>query len=311
MNIYATPSMKFQHCIVMILLVFLSCQSDEEPSILNLESPNDPILNDPAVEQEIPFTVTIDESDLSILPEDTGGSHKAVEKNSTAAPFGYYVYTPEGYEETNHDYPLLIFLHGWNPNLGNEPLENVLNSGPPRLIERNQWNPKFPFIVVSPQLTSNYWSTNKTHAFIEYLMDTYKVNKDRIYLTGLSLGGGGCWYYVGEQADNYVAAIVPISASGKESLVDNLRKVPVWAFHGGLDTTVKAYENFGSVPMVEAINATDPLVKARVTVYPAAAHNAWSMTYDGTGQKWSNQRHDRFEMDIYEWMLAYKKSDQQ
>ena len=198
-------------------------------------------------------------------------------------------------------------MHGWSSNLGNEPLDNVLLSGPPRLIEKGKWKPKYPFIVVSPQLKAQYWVPITIHRFIQYLLETYQINANRIYLTGLSLGGGGCWYYVGEIEENYAAAIVPISASGAEYLIDNLRKAPIWAFHGGIDTTVKAYENFGSVPLVQSINNTDPIVEARVTVYPNVGHNAWTRTYDGTGRNHYNQQIDKYDVDIYEWMLSYKK----
>lgn len=268
--------------------------------------------SDPVVEEveEVPFSVTIDERDLVILPEDTGGEHLAVEFKDTEAPFGYYIYEPEFYREVEHDYPLLLFLHGWHPNLGDEPLRNVLVDGPPKLIQRKQWNPKFPLLVVSPQLRHSYWYSHEIHAFIKYLIKTYRVNPERIYLTGLSLGGGGCWYYVGEYEENYAAAIVPISASGNPGLIDNLTKVPIWAFHGGKDTTVKAYEDFGSVPMVLTINDNNPEIRARVTVYDNVGHNAWSMTYDGTGTGYRDQSYDTFDMDIYDWMLAYKKSDQ-
>ncbi len=297
--------------LLLIFMVGVSCEKDGDldrvPNQNNL--PDIPVSDDPE-EEEVPFSVTIDESDLSILPADSGGSHIPVELGSTNSPFGYYIYKPAGYSEGGPEYPLLIFLHGWHPNLGNEPLENVLAAGPPKLIETNRWKPKFPFIVVSPQLTTSYWPPFNTHRLIEHLIEKYNVNTDRIYLTGLSLGGGGCWYYAGEYTDNYAAAIVPISASGAPHLVENLSKIPIWAFHGGLDTTVKAYENFGSVPLVAAINETNPTIKARVTVYPNVGHNAWQRTYDGTGRNYFNQLYDQYDMDIYEWMLAYKKSDQ-
>ncbi len=112
---------------------------------------------------------------------------------------------------------------------------------------------------------------------------------------------------MGEIDDNFAAAIVPISASGGPSLIDNLRKVPIWAFHGAVDRTVEAYENYGSVPLVEAINATNPAVLAKVSVYPNVGHNAWTITYDGTGRDYFNLLYDPYSVDLYEWMLQYKK----
>jgi len=297
--------------IISFCLLFLACGGEEGLEI-NALPINEEIENNEEQEiiEEEPFSVTIDDSDLSMLPEDTGGIHTPVEKSDTDGPFGYYVYKPTGYTDEGPKYPLLIFLHGWSPDLGNEPLKSVLGNGPPYLIEKNRWSPKFPFLVVTPQLKTNFWPSSKIHSLIEYLMEKYQVNRERIYLTGLSLGGGGCWYYAGEYEDNYIAAMVPISASGAPRLVDNLTKIPIWAFHGGLDSTVDAYKNFGSVPLVEAINLKNPQVRARLTVYASSGHNAWFMTYDGTGRNYSSQTYDTFDMDIYEWMLAYKKSDQ-
>ena len=291
------------------MLFFVSCQSSDEPGFADsINNTSDSLNNDNSTEneQDAPFEISIDDSDLVILQEDTGGSHTAFPLGSTSANFGHYTYTPNGYKADGPEYPLIIFLHGWSSNLGNEPLENVLLSGPPRLIQTGEWKPTYPFIVVSPQLTGGYWSPDQTHRFIEYLLSTYQINANRIYLTGLSLGGGGCWYYVGEIEDNYAAAIVPISASGADYLIDNLREVPIWAFHGKRDTTVEAYVNFGSVPLVQAINLTDPIIKARVTVYPNLGHNAWTTTYNGAGRN-HNQLHDIYDVDIYDWMLTYKK----
>lgn len=307
-------NLKIYNSILSLLLLcfFISCSGDEGPEInaSNQTNNNNQEEEEEVVEEE-EFSIEIDESDLLLLPKDIGGHHFSVLKEDSKAPYSYYVYKPGGYADDGPEYPLLVFLHGWNPNLGNEPLENVLRQGPPKLIEANLWDPKFPFIVVSPQLDSNNWRPYKTHALIEHLMETYQVNKDRIYLTGLSLGGGGCWYYAGEVENNYVAAMVPISASGSPHLLDNLAEIPLWAFHGGQDKTVNAYENFGSVPLVQAINQKIPKVRARLTVYANVGHNAWSMTYDGSGHNYSSQTYDTFNMDIYEWMLAYKKNDQQ
>lgn len=311
-----TPNKKKKHSktmkpftILMLALLFItSCQSSDEPEVLKIPEDRSDITNDDPTNNSDDqlFKITIDDSDLAQLPEDIGGNHTAMPLSTTNANYGYYVYTPNGYLENGPEYPLLIFLHGWSPDLGNEPLEHVLSGGPPKLIETDDWNPSFPFIVVSPQLKTQYWAPDSVHQFIEYLMDTYQVNPSRIYLTGLSLGGGGCWYYVGEVDDNFAAAIVPISASGAEHLVENLKQVPIWAFHGAKDNSVAAYDYFGSVPMVKAVNDENPTVEARVTVYPSLGHDAWTATYSGNGHSY-NQSFDEFKVDIYDWMLMYRK----
>lgn len=282
-------------------------ESPEDPSDTPDENPNEnPDDNTDETPQDGPFVVNIDETDLSILPEDLGGAHTPVPLGSTSSNFGHYIYTPSGYTTNGPDYPLIIFLHGWNSNLGNEPLSNVLNSGPPKLINQRKWNPRFPFIVASPQLTTQFWAPDQIHQFIKYLLDNYQINPNRIYLTGLSLGGIGCWFYAGEIQDNYATAIVPISANGADRLITNLKKIPIWAFHGEKDLAVDAFTNYGSVQMVQAINETSPEISARLTVYTDVGHDAWSRTYDGTGQN-SPQLYDKFEVDLYDWMLTYKK----
>ena len=194
-------------CGLFFCLLFLACAGDDEAIGNQIKVDENLEANEEELLEEVAFSVTIDESDLTVLPKDTGGIHTAIQKADTEADYGYYIYKPKGYVVDGPEYPLLIFLHGWSPDLGKEPLEKILGNGPPRLIEMNKWNPKFPFVVVSPQLTgSTYWPPDKIHDFIEYLIKKYKVNTDRIYLTGLSLGGGGCWYYAGELEDNYIAA---------------------------------------------------------------------------------------------------------
>lgn len=254
--------------------------------------------------------VEIDTTDLYMLPSDTGGfmTIHPVEEN---VPFRHLVYTPGGYSVTGPEYPIIIFLHGWGPwlNDGSDPPEGLLTSaGPSKLIAQNRWNPSYPFIVVAPELRDLYWDWDKLHLFIGHLIDNYQINERRIYLTGLSLGGGGSWYYVGKKGEeSYVAAIVPISARGEQSIIENLTDIPIWAFHGHFDQTVDAYNNYGSVMLVDSINARNPEVEARLTVYGNAAHDAWTRTYEN--RFYVDVFHDSFEVSIYDWMLQYRKPE--
>ncbi len=254
--------------------------------------------------------VEIDTTDLYMLPADTGGQMTIYDIAETNAPFRHLVYTPSHYSEEGPDYPLIIFLHGWGPwlNSGAAPPENLLtSSGPPKLIAAGTWNPTYPFIVVAPELRSLYWDWDQVHDFISHLIDSYQINTQRIYLTGLSLGGGGSWYYAGKMGDeSYVAAIVPISARGELSIVENLTKVPIWAFHGDSDQTVDAFTNYGSVVMVNTINQNNPLTKARLTVYKNTGHDAWTRTY--ANWVYPSGDFDTFEVSIYDWMLQHRKS---
>jgi predicted peptidase len=292
-------------CLFAITLILLISSCTDSDSIDVVPTSQNPTIAYPPI-------LTIDSTDLKDLPVDIGGTHTAYPLDSTDAVFGHFVYTPGGYTEDGSEYPLLVFLHGWDPTMytGTDEAElNELLTGrtPPGLIQSGRWKPSFPFIVASPRLKSHwYWRHDDIHDFIKYMINEYKVNTKRIYLTGLSLGGGGAWYYVGERGeDNYVAAIVPISARGEERIVSNLTKIPIWAFHGDSDTTVPPYENFGSVKLVAAINANNPEIKARVTVFNNTGHDAWSRVY--SDHFTTAAQGTPFNLPICDWLLQYKK----
>ncbi|MDZ7605708.1 MAG: hypothetical protein U5K79_09000 [Cyclobacteriaceae bacterium] len=169
------------------------------------------LLNGCSIEDQNPT----DYNDLSNLPEDTGGTHKANMLGSTDAPYGYYVYTPSSYGTENPEYPLMIFLHGsgekGNSSTDPNKLLLVLRNGPPMMINKNSWKPSKPMIVVSPQCHDGGWNAQKIHEFIGYCIKTYKVNPSRIYITGLSMGASGTFNYIGTYGNSsYAAACVPI-----------------------------------------------------------------------------------------------------
>ncbi len=252
----------------------------------------------------------IDSTDLMHLPKDTGGVQRAFPLDSTDANFAHYLYTPSGYVDTGPDYPCIVYLHGWESS-GDSSIETVLHGGPPRMIHDKRWKTLFPFIVASPKLVTvnnEYWRPQELHRFFEYLINKYRINTKRIYVTGLSLGGGGCWYYCGTYGtEGYVAATIPISSCGHPGLIEKLAPIPVWAFHGQDDQTVHPVNNYGSLKMVNEINKLAPAVKAKATIFLYTGHNAWSRTYSNSFCSNNSCLCDPFDMNIYDWLLQYKK----
>ncbi len=244
-------------------------------------------------------------NNLANLPQDTGGVHMAYPLETNESPYGYYAYTPS---VKGPQYPLLVFLHGagekGNSSQDNTILDLVLRNGPPMLIEKKKWQPRYPMIVVSPQCHETGWNGVKIHEFIKFIIENYNVNTNRIYLTGLSMGGYGTFTYLTTTADScYAAAAVPICGGGNSYKVEGMKHIPVWAFHGDADGTVPSSN---SVNMINAINAANSPVKAKLTMYPGVGHNSWSMTYDGTGMGTESPDYDAFNMDIYDWMLQFE-----
>lgn len=241
----------------------------------------------------------------------TGGFHRPHYLGKDASPYGYYLFTPESYLKSEGNYPLLIFLHGYGERGNSEanPLEldKILRNGPCKMIKEGTWSPSHEMIVASPQCHGDWWERTSIKSFIEFLMKTYRVDQSRIYLTGLSMGGYATFDLLsafGE--DSHIAAAVPICGSGvfSDSGTQNLAKIPLWVFHGDADGTVSPEYSKNIVP---AINALNPKVKAKLTIYPGVGHDSWSMIYNSSGIGKEDPSYDTFNQDIYSWMYNYQK----
>jgi len=244
-----------------------------------------------------------DSSDLEVLPPDTGGKHSAYLLGETEAPYGYFMYIPAGYEQTSASYPMLVFLHGdgeqGNSSEDAEVINLVLIHGPPYLIHEGRWNPTYPMLVVSPQCHDEKWQAKKVDDFIRYIIKNYRVNKRRIYMTGLSGGADGIYRYLAETGDrSLVAAAVAICGEGTAEEARKAR-VPVWIFHGEFDDVV---------PVQTAIEMKKGFINvpgARLTIYPGIDHGGWHSTYDLTGMGTESEEYDPFDISIYDWLLTY------
>jgi predicted esterase len=224
-------------------------------------------------------------------------------KTTPKSVIGYIEYIPKDYYANNHQYPVMIFLHGLGqrgPNSTNfETLKSAYNNlvmyGPPMHVKNGT---QFPFILISPNLKSNYgdWPGWYIMEVIEHVKTYLRIDPKRIYLTGSSLGGGGTWIGAQEYPD-YFAAIAPVAGStnspSKACLIA-ASNLPVWAFHGD-DDGVVAYSK--SVNMVNAINNCNPPIKAILKTYHGFGHETYKPAYD-TGHVYQSP-------NLYEWMLQW------
>jgi len=274
--------------ILVFAIAVLSCGSDDTPGTTNLVF-----------------------DDLELLTQDMGGEQTAIPLRNSGTHYGYHMYEPSGYATDEESYPLLIYLHGIS-DLGDPVQQNnldlVLRNGPPKMINEGSWDPRFPMLVASPQIFSTDldWQPNQLHEFIEHLETKYRVNPERIYITGISIGGVGIFEYLRNLGSRQkAAAVVPIAGAGAEMLVSTISDVHIWAFHGE-DDRVIPFER-GSKPMVDAINASKPKHRALVTTYPGVGHDAWTMTYDESGMGKENARNDPFNTSVFDWMFNRKQ----
>jgi predicted peptidase len=187
----------------------------------------------------------------------------------------YLLYLPADYDtldlQPSKRWPLMLFLHGAGERGDN--LKLVMRHGPPRLVKEGQ---QFQFIIVSPQCPKNEFWTGKgalLAALLDEIKNNYAVDSDRMYLTGMSMGGYGTWALAIAYPDRF-AAIAPVCGGGNPLKVCAIRSVPVWCFHGAEDDIVPLEE---SQTMVDALQTCGGNI--RFTIYPHTGHDSWTQTY--------------------------------
>ena len=200
----------------------------------------------------------------------------------------YLLYLPEGYEKSRADgkkrWPLMLFLHGAGER--GKDINRVKRHGPPKLVEAGRG---LPFVIVSPQCPSGrWWNAEVLMALLDAVVAGHAIDEDRIYVTGLSMGGFGTWQ-LGAKAPKRFAALVPICGGGRVADARKLKDIPIWAFHGGKDRVVSPAK---SRQMIEAIRTAGGQ-GALITIYPEAGHDSWTKTYNNA--------------DLYAWLLRQKR----
>jgi predicted peptidase len=197
----------------------------------------------------------------------------------------YLLYLPRDYVPSQ-TWPLLLFLHGAGER--GDDVGRVAIHGPPKLIREATMD--LPFIVVSPLVPEDrIWSVRFLDALLEEIARRYSVDDDRIYVTGLSMGGYGTWELALEFPHRF-AAIAPISGGGTMPGACTLRHLPIWAFHGGRDQVVPPAHTEDFVTRLRACDG-----HIRYTRYEDAGHDAWTRTYANP--------------ELYEWLLSHRRGE--
>jgi predicted peptidase len=226
-------------------------------------------------------------------PDAVQQAHTFTKRITRTVRADYLLFLPKGYgQKATKKWPLILFLHG-SGERGSD-LWLVAKHGPPKIVADK---PDFPFIVVSPQCPAGQtWSDDLLLALLDEITGKYAVDKTRVYLTGLSMGGYGTWSLGIAHPDRF-AAIAPICgggdpvkillAEGKQA--EALKTLPVWAFHGAKDPVVNVSESERMVAALRQFGDAD----VKLTIYPDAQHDCWTVTYDNP--------------KLYEWFLAHQR----
>jgi len=177
--------------------------------------------------------------------------------------------------------PVILFLHG----AGSRGTDiRVLRDNPYfRITEQYE---SFPFVTIAPQCSADTWFDlfETLQELVRKIAGEPYADSSRICLIGASMGGYAVWQLAMSMPE-YFAAVCPICGGGMYWNAGRLRNLPVWAFHGGKDTTVLPEE---SIKMTDAVNRYGG--SAKLTVYPENGHDAWSDTYGNP--------------EVFDWLLS-------
>ncbi len=206
---------------------------------------------------------------------------------SQAGDLNFLLYLPADYaKDTQKKWPLILFLHG-SGEKGTDVQMLTAQPLPETLAQQTD----FPFIVVSPQLRPEHetWSgmIEPLNKLLDEVEQALRVDRQRVYLTGLSLGGAGAWELALHDPSRF-AALVPIAGfyRGDPNDICTLKDIPTWVFHGAQDTVVPPAASQGMVDALKACGGNP-----RFTLYPDADHiGSWRKAYA--------------EPDLYAWMLS-------
>jgi predicted peptidase len=213
----------------------------------------------------------------------------------------YLIYQPEDALKYPDDkYPILFFLGGNGEVAAQGEINMIRNGSLPEYISKGN---KVPMIVMSIQHTKTSWNPNMIHEGVLHGLETYPVDKSKVYMTGISGGGFGCWDYAVDHA-SFLAAIVPISGGGKQAKACNLNSVAISAFHNHDTDPFVATSN--SVDMVAAVNKCTRAEAATLLIFPDDGHDCWRRVYDQNHTDWSKSP-GVTKFDIYAWLLTKSK----
>lgn len=199
---------------------------------------------------------------------------------------GYILYTPEN--EINEEIPLIVFLHGAGERgNGQADLDLVNKNALPKYINEGT---EYPAFVLCPQCHEGFVWNNLViilKALIDEIADTYPINKDKIAITGISMGGFGTWE-MGITYPEFFSSMAPVCGGGFSWRTPELKNEKIWAFHGDADNVVPPNNSY---EMVDGVNKSGG--NAKLTVFHGVDHNSWDPAY--------------LETKVIDWLLKNTK----
>ncbi len=230
--------------------------------------------------------VTVRGEDVTALYE--ARSHKAAQGRYAESPLAYRLMKPATLEP-GKQYPLVVFLHGAGER-GNDNAKQLAYL--PTWLAEPEMREKFPCYVVAPQCPDGRvwgsldWRQKKTNydeqltdelaavvAIVEQLIASEAIDADRVYLTGLSMGGYGTWELATRRRDLFAAA-APLCGGGDATQVKPLVDLPLWAWHGDQDPVIDIERSREMIAAIKAAGGTPRFTEVR-----GGGHAIWGPAY--------------------------------
>lgn len=232
--------------------------------------------------------------------------HTAVRYNVNSNVAGFWQSVPSRYNLTTKRYPLIVFIHGIG-ELGTS-LSRINCCGLPKHINNKTFPANFnvngvnhSFIVISPQFKRRP-SAAQVQSVIDFAKRRWRIDASRVYVTGLSMGGGSTFDWAAVYGQN-AAAIVPVCAGTKPNASNTSgiarKNLPIWGLYSTADRAVPAKWGRDFFSMIDAKNPSYSS-KTKLTMWTDASHNAtWARAFNPDTKIGGN--------NIYRWMLLHKR----
>ena len=233
------------------------------------------------------------------LPAQTTDFQAMTYRNARRESLPYRLFVPKAYDKKKR-YPLILWLHG-SAGRGTDNLKQISggNTAGSHVWTTPEQQASHPCFVVAPQCPEdNSWATpdkvtptrplELVLALLDDLHKTFSLDRQRLYVTGQSMGGFGTWSLIARNPRMFAAAI-PVCGGGNDATAAQLTKMPIWAFHGEQDQAVSVVR---SRTMIAAIKRAGG--KPRYTEYAGAGHVIWDRVFA--------------EPELLPWVFAQKRS---
>jgi predicted peptidase len=218
-------------------------------------------------------------------------------QSATGVKLPYRLFVPRS-ANRDQELPLILYLHG----RGGSGTDNRKQISGGNALGTHIWiepaaQERHPAFVLAPQIPepSTWHSTSDKPSphvaalveLLDKLRSELRIDVERVYVVGQSLGGYGAWDFIARHPRLFAAAI-PLCGGGDARRILSARNVAVWAFHGAKDATVPVSRSREMVAALRTVNSS-----VRYTEYPNVGHDVWTRAFE--------------ERDLPEWMFAQRR----